>query len=133
MTLQTFLAIASFAMAVGGLFALFLPTPTATRGKKETVLAVVLAALLATTGMALYEHSQHAALLDQVEKEILEELTTRGPLTFDQLYQAVHYRAFPDVTDALFRAVEQKRIGHDMIELQVNGKPVIVRNYFTNA
>ena len=72
---------------------------------------------------------QETRRLEDPWEEVIEELT-QDPMTFDQLYQAVHYRPFPTVSEALFRAVEEKRIGHEMIELQVKGKPVMVRNYF---
>lgn len=122
--IETFLAIASFAVSAGGLIAaLFL------KDRKEVVLSIVIAALVATTGVALYQHYRQEQLVSQVQSEILGKLS-HETLTFDQLYQELLYRPLPVVNEALFRAVERGVIGHRVIEFQRDGRTLAVRCYF---
>jgi len=94
--IETFMSIASFAVSVGGLIAaLFL------KDRKEVVLSIVIAALVATTGVALYQHYRQEQLVAQVRSEILEKLS-HETLTFDQLYQELLYRSLPVVMKRCF-------------------------------
>ena len=49
--IEMFLSIASFAISVGGLVSIF----AVKHRRKEVVFAIVVAALVATTGVALYQ------------------------------------------------------------------------------
>lgn len=127
MQLETFLSITSFSISLGGLVAVFVFKS----GKKEVALSVIISALLATTGIMLYGSFQHERLISSVQNEIVSELSA-GTLTFDQLFQELHYVSFPIVSEALFRAVEDQIIQHQMIEFQKDGKMVLVRSYFVD-
>ena len=123
--IEMFLSIASFAISVGGLVSVFAVKDR----KKEIVLSVVVAALVATSGVALYQLYRQEQLVTQVQSEILAKLS-HETLTFDQLYQELLYRPLPIVTEALFRAIEKGVIGHRVIEFLKDGKTLAVRCYF---
>ncbi len=127
MAIETFLAIASFSISLGGLVSVFVFKDRT----KEIALSVIVAALLATTGITLYGRYQHERLISRVQDEIVSELSA-GTLTFDQLFQGLHYVSFPIVSEALFRAVEGQIIQHQVIEFQKDGKTVVVRAYFVD-
>jgi len=123
--LERFMTVASFAISVGGLCSVF----TLKDRKKEFVLSVVVTFLVATSGVLLYQHYKQEHLIAQVQSEIFDTLSNRT-LTFDQLYHELHFRPFPVVDEALFRAVEKKAIGHRVITFQKDGKILTVRCYF---
>jgi 23S rRNA U2552 (ribose-2'-O)-methylase RlmE/FtsJ len=124
MAIESFLSISSFAISLGGLVAALV-----VKSRKEVVLTVIVVALLVTTGITLYDHYQHESLIDRVQEEIVAELSD-GPKTFDQIFQGVFFKSFTTVNEALFRAVEEGLVGHEFLELQVAGKPVLTRRYF---
>lgn len=128
MRFESFLTIVSFAISVGGL----VPVLILKDRRKEVVLAVVIAALVATSGIALYRLHQHDELISRVQAEILATLS-HNTLTFDQLYQELHYRPFPVVNEALFRAVEKGVIGHRVIEFQRDASMLAVRGYYIES
>jgi hypothetical protein len=123
--IEMFLSIASFAISVGGLVSIF----AVKHRRKEVVFAIVVAALVATTGVALYQDYRQGQLITQVQSEILEKLS-HETLTFDQLYQELLYRPLPVVNEALSRAIEKGEIGHRVIDFQKDGKTLAVRCYF---
>lgn len=128
MSIETFLSIASFAIAVGGLVPVFFFK----NRRKEVALTVVVAALFVTSGVALYRLYQHEQLIGRVQAEILGTLS-HDTLTFDQLYQELHYRPFPLVNEALFRAVENGVVGHRVIEFQREGMMLAVKGYYVES
>ena len=129
MAIETFLAIASFAISVGGLISVFFFKDR----RKEVALVVVIALLVATTGVAMYQHYQHNQLISRVEKEIIAKLS-HNTWTFDQLYQKLLFPSFPVVNEALFRAVEKGVIRDRIIEVRVsNGSMQPVRVYYVES
>ncbi|MBW1739037.1 MAG: hypothetical protein JRJ69_16220 [Deltaproteobacteria bacterium] len=129
MTIETFLAIASFAISIGGLIPVFFLRDR----QKELSLAVVIALLVATTGVVLYRHYQHEQLINRVENEIIGKLS-HNTWTVDQLYQELHYVPFPVVNEALFRGVENGVIGHRVIEFRASdGSFLHVRGYYAKS
>ncbi len=67
MAIETFLAIASFSIALGGLVSVFVFKDP----KKGFALSVIVVALLATTGITLYGHFQHQRLISRVQDKIV--------------------------------------------------------------
>jgi NADH:ubiquinone oxidoreductase subunit 5 (subunit L)/multisubunit Na+/H+ antiporter MnhA subunit len=130
MAIGTFLAIASFAISVGGLIPVFFFK----NRRKEVALAVVIALLVAMTGVALYRHHQYNQLISQVENEIIDKLSS-NTWTFDQLYQELHYVPFQVVNEALFHAVEKGVIGYRLIEFRstTDGSTQQVRAYYVES
>lgn len=128
MSIEMFLSVANFAIAVGGLVPVFFFK----RRRKEVALTVVVAALLVTSGLAFHRLHQHEQLIGRVQVEILTTLS-HDTLTFDQLYQELHYRPFPLVNEALFRAVEKRVVGHRVIEFQREGVMLVVRGYYVQS
>jgi len=125
MTPETFLAIASFALSLGGI----LPVFFLREQRKAVVLAMVIAALIGTTGATLIRLYKHEQLISRIQQEVINELG-RETLTFDQLYIDLHYVPFPVLNEALFRAVEEKRVAHRIIEFQKDATIVPVRGYY---
>ena len=126
MSLEAVLAIAAFAISLGGLVSVLLVESH----RKEVALAVVVAALVATSGVALYRLYQHDQLISRVQEDIVAELS-RGTRTFDQLYEELLYVPFPVVSEALFRAVESGAVDHRIIEFRGSeGSLLHVRGYY---
>jgi len=127
MAIETFLAIASFAISVGGLIPVFFFK----NRRKEIALVVVIALLIATTGVAMYQHYQHNQLINRVEKEIIVKLS-HNAWTFDQVYQELHYEPFLVVNEALFHAVDKGVISHRVIEFRnsIDNSMQLVRIYY---
>lgn len=133
MTIETFLAIASFAISVGGLIPVFFFK----NRRKEIALVVVIALLIATTGVAMYQHWQHNQVISRVEKEIIRILIEKkdNAWTFDQIYQKLHYVPFPVVNEALFHAVDKGVIRHRVIEFRntIDNSRQLVRIYYMES
>jgi len=126
MSIETFLSIASFAISLGGLVPVFFLTDR----RREVALAVVIAALVATSGAALYRNYQHDHLLGRVQEDIIAKLS-HNTWTFDHLYEELHYVPFPVVNEALFRLVERRVVGHKIIEVRgSDGSMLRVRGYY---
>jgi len=115
MAIETFLAIASFAISVSGLILALL---FENRRKKVALVVVVIALLFATTGATVYQHYQHNQLISRVEKEIIAKLNG-NTWTFERLYQELLCPSFPVVNEALFHAVEKGVIRDRIIEVRV--------------
>ena len=129
MSIEVFLSIAGFALSLGGLVSILFVEDR----KKEVALAVVVAALVATSGVALYRLYQHDQLIGRVEEEIVSKLS-HNTWTFDQIYEELHYVPFPVVNEALFRAVESGAIGHRLIEFRgSDGSLLQVRGYYLES
>ena len=126
MPIETFLSIASFAIAVGGLVPIFFFKDR----KREIALAVIVAALVATSEVALYRAYQHDQLIGRVQEDIIAKLY-RNTWTFDQLYEELHYVPFPVVNEALFHLVERRVVGHRIIEFRGDdGSMLKVKGYY---
>jgi hypothetical protein len=98
---ETLLAIISFATSVGGLVPLLFLRDRL----KQLGLAVVVALLIALTGVALCLHYEHEKTIDRVESEIIKKLAGHT-WAFDQIYvQLSDEPSRPDASEALSRAV----------------------------
>jgi len=129
MTIETFLSISSFAISLGGLVPIFFFKDR----KREVALAVVIAALIATSGVALYRAYQHDQMIGRVQQEIITKLSN-NTWTFDRLYDELHYVPYPVVNEALFRAVDGGIIGHRVIEFRANdGSMLQVKGYYVES
>ncbi len=129
MTIETLLAIASFAISVGG----FISSVFIFKDHwKRVALIVTIILLVATTGAALYQHYQHNRQISKVEKEIIEKLSYNR-WTFDQLYHELHFKSFPLVSEALFRGIEKGIIGDNVIEVRINYDFQQVRVYYVKS
>jgi hypothetical protein len=122
--LMNFLSIASFAISAGGLYSLI-------KGKikKDIVFAIIAAVLVTTSFAAIIELWMRYRQINIVQSEIISELSNQS-LTFDQIYQELLFRPFNEVNEALFRGVEEKKIGHRILEFNNEGEMVSVRVYF---
>ncbi|MDD5719566.1 MAG: hypothetical protein PHQ53_07760 [Candidatus Krumholzibacteria bacterium] len=128
MSINTFLAIASFALSIGGLLSsLFFK-----ERKKEIAVVVVVTALVVTTGIALLRNHQEQQLIVRVQEEALAVLSSDA-LTFDEIYQRLHFRPFSVVNEAMFRSVERGTVGHRLVEFHQGGKITTVRLYFAES
>lgn len=128
MTIESFLSIASFALSVGGLVLFFLYKDPSQ--KKWVAVGVVVALLVATTGISVYQNYRHNQLISRIEKEIIAKLS-HNTWTFDQLYQELHFEPFPVVNEALFDLVEKGVIGHRVIEFRDDhGSMLQARGYY---
>jgi len=125
MNMGVFLSIASFALSLGGLVPIFFLK----QQKKIVALTVIVSALLVTTGFVLFRVLRHERLIHTVQVEIRVNLSTKTK-TFDQLYQELHYREYPVVTEALFREVEKGSIGQKTIYFHQEGESIPVKAYF---
>lgn len=129
MGIETFLAIASFAISVGGLVSILMVN----KHKREVVLILIIAALVATSSVALYRLYRHDRLIKRVESEIVAKLS-HHTWTFDQIYEELHYVPFQVVNETLFRAVERGMIGHQVIEFRnSDGALLQTRGYYVMA
>ena len=123
--LQMILSIAGFSMSVGGLASAF-----AVKDQRKTlVLSLTLAALLATTGTAVFEQLSTRHQVSIVRTE-LAELLEREELTFDELYQQLPFRSYQQLNEALSLGVDEGVIGHRLVRFQTEGRLVSVRMYF---
>jgi len=131
MDIETFLAIASFAISVGGLI---LALSVDQRRKKVVLVVVVIVLLLAMSGATVYQHYQHNLLINRQEKEIIEKLNG-NTWTFERLYQELFSPSFPVVNEALFRAVEKRVVRNRIIDVRVtdDGTMQPVRVYFLES
>lgn len=120
-----FLSIVSFVLSLGGLIPIFFLK----KQKKMVALTVIVSALLVTTGVVLFRVLQHEKLIINVQTEIRTELSGKTK-TFDQLYQELHYREYPIVTEALFREVEKGSLGQKTIYFHQEGESIPVKTYF---
>ncbi len=125
MNMGVFLSIFSFALSLGGLVPIFFLKEQ----KKIVALTVIVSALFVTTGFVLFRVLQHEKLIHSVQVEIRENLSTKTK-TFDQLYQELHYREYPIVTEALFREVGKGSIGQKTIYFNQEGESIPVKAYF---
>lgn len=123
--LQLILSVAGFSMSVGGLASAFALKDQ----RKSLVLSLTLAALLATTGTALFEHVSARHQISIVRTE-LAELLEREELTFDELYQQLPFRSYQQLNQALSLGVDEGVIGHRLVHLQIEGRLLSVRMYF---
>jgi hypothetical protein len=128
MTIELPLSIASFALSIGGL----VPVLLLKERRKQVILAIILAALIPTSGIILYELYQHESMINRVEKEIASRLS-HHTWTFDQIYNELHYAPYPIVSEALFRAVEGGMIGHRVIEFRSEEGTLQVKGYFLQS
>ena len=124
--IEMFLYIASFSISVGGLVAVFVVKG----GKKEIVLSVVVASLVATSGITLYSSYQHEKNVDRVQEEIVKILSSEA-ITFDDLYQNI----FPPVPhellrEALYDGIEEGAIGYQPMRLQSTGKIMSIKVFY---
>jgi len=126
LSLESVLAIASFALSVGGL-AHILIIPTL---RRQVILAVVVAALVPTTGFALYRVQQHERRLTRMEAAIIKKLS-HDTLTFEQVYEGLHYEEFATVNEAIFRLVARGALGQRVLEVRsADGTPLRLRVYY---
>lgn len=126
MNMGVFLSIFSFALSLGGLVPIFFLKK---EQKKIVALTVIVSALFATTGFVLFRVLQHEKLIFNVQTEIRLELSGKTK-TFDQLYQELHYREYPIVTEALFREVEKGSLGQKTIYFNHDAESIPVKVYF---
>ncbi len=126
--IETYLSIAGFALSLGALLFAFVRKDR----MRETVLVTVVAALTATSGIALLRHHQEEELVTRAQEEILSKLSNDA-LTFDQLYQELNFPPFPVVNEALFRAVERGAIGYRVVEFKRDGAMLAVRLYYVRS
>lgn len=126
MTIEVILAIASFVISLGGLVSvLFCPLK-----RRIVILTVVVAALTLTSGIALYQVYQEEKLISHVEEEIRLKLCGHT-WPFDHIYDQLFFKTFPVATEALFRAVEQGSITHEIIEFRgPNNTFMKVKGYY---
>ena len=125
--IDIFLSTASFSISVGGLVAAFVVKGDK---KKEIVLSVVVAAIIVTSGIALYSSYRHEKYIDRAQEEIVKILSSEA-LTFDDLYQNI----FPPVShellrEALYAGIEERLIGYRPMRLQSNGKIISVKVFY---
>ncbi len=111
MTLELVLGIASFFLALAGLIA----NAIAARESRPAFVAVVFVALIATTTVALVQGYRHARQLDRTEEQIVAALRG-GTRTIDDLNDLLHNVDRRLLIEALFRAVDQDRVEHEIIE-----------------
>lgn len=128
MTIELVLSIASFALSIGGL----VPVLLLKERKKQVILAIILSALIPTSGITFYALYQHESMINRVEKEIASRLA-HHTWTFDQIYNELHYAPYPIVSEALFRAVEGGMIGHRVIEFRSEEGTLQVKGYFLQS
>lgn len=124
--MEVLLTIASFAISVGGIVhILFFNTQ-----KKQIVLAIIVSAVVATSGITLNIVYRHETMISRVEKEIIGKLSY-NTWTFDQIYNELHYVSFPIASEALFRLVRDHKIEHKTIEFRNReGEILQVKGYF---
>ena len=94
------------------------------------MLGAVVAALIATSGIALYLSYEHEKYVDRVQEEMIKILSSEA-ITFYDLYQNI----FPPVShellrEALYDGVEEGLIGYRPIRLQSNGKTMSVKVFY---
>lgn len=126
MTLETILAIGSFAISFGGLVGILI-----VRDKtKEISIVVVIAALVILSSIALCQDYQHRQRVATVSKAIMEELGQEVK-AFDQLYETLYYVEFTIVNEALNELVNTGKVGHKVLELRDDlGARFRVRGYY---
>lgn len=125
--MEIFLNIASFSISVGGLIAVFVVKDNK---RKAIVFGAVVAALIATSGIALYLSYQHEKYMDRIQEEMIKILSSEA-ITFDDLYQNI----FPPVShellrEALYDGIEEGLIGYRPIRMQSNGKTMSVKVFY---
>ena len=125
MSIELALSIASFALAIGGL----VPVLLLKERRKQVVLAIILAALIPSSGITFYRLYQHESLINRTEKEITIKLS-HHTWTFDQIYHELHYVPYPIVSEALFNTVEDGVIGYRTIEFRTDEGMQQVKGYF---
>ena len=125
--IQIFLTIASFSISVGGLIAFFV-----VRGsKKEIVLGVIVAALVATSGATVYSSYRHSKYVDRVQKAMVKVLSPEA-MAFDDLYQNIYPPVSHEVLrEALYDAIEEGTVGYRPIRLQYNGRIMSVKIFYS--
>lgn len=125
--MEIFLNIASFSISVGGLIAAFVVKDNK---RKAIVFGAVAAALITTSGTALYLSYQHEKYVDRVQGEMIKILSL-GAITFDDLYQNIYPPVSHELLrEALYEGVEEGLIGYRPIRLQSNGKTVSVKVFY---
>jgi len=125
MSIELVLSIASFALSIGGL----VPVLLLKERRKQVVLAIILAALIPSSGVTFFRLYQHETLINRIENEITNKLSYHT-WTFDQLYHELHYVPYPIVSEALFNAVEDGMIGFRTIEFRTDDGMQQVKGYF---
>ena len=125
MTIELFLSLLNFALAVGALIPIFFLGDN----QKRIVAAVIISMLIPTTGIVWYRLRQHEAIVVQLEKEIENKLSN-NIWTFDQIYNELHYDSYSLVNEALFRSVRNHRVDHKIIPFQKDGTILQVKGYF---
>lgn len=128
MTLQTLLAVASFALSIGGLVRISIRSETT----KGVSIVVIISALVLLSSIELYQTYQHHQHLNTVSQDILAALG-QEVMTLDQLYETLHYEELSIVTEAVDDLVGEHNVGQKILELKdVFGSSFRVRGYYVN-
>lgn len=126
MTVETILAIASFALALGGLVPIFFLREQ----KKIVALIITVSALLVTTSVALFRVLQHEKIIIEVQAKFRMELSEKSK-TLDQLDQDLpNHIEYADIVEALFRGLDKDSLGQKTIYFVRDGESIPVKVYF---
>lgn len=100
------------------------------RHHRRILIAIIaVSALLVLSAIGLFNHLEHKRIIDRCEKDILSTLSDKA-LTFDELYQRLHFWEFSTINEALFQAVRDKDIGHRVTDVRIDSDVQGVRRYY---
>jgi hypothetical protein len=126
MTIDLALNLLGLAISIGGL--------VAARLTRQTVFAILAAALVATTGVAAGLSFSHELKIARLQSDIMGKLAGNR-WTFDRIYAEVHYVPYELVHEAVFRGVERGLLQHQPTECTVSSGGAILstRVYYAAA
>jgi hypothetical protein len=112
MSLDTILAIAGLAVAVGALVPVFFDKSRV----REAALAVAITLLVALGAVEAWRAYQHEKELARVTSDVLA-LLAKKPMTLYQLEQGLHHPSFPDLLEAVDSSAKANTISYQVIDL----------------
>lgn len=124
--MDTYLAIASLAISVGGLVPVFFLRDR----RKEISIAIVIAAMICLSAVVVYQQNVHKGMVECVSADVREKLRPEIQ-TFDQLYESLYYVEFTILNEALDHLVNSGIVDHRILVLRGDdGKTYRVKGYF---
>lgn len=125
--MELILAIIGIGLGVSSLIPIF----TNTDLKKKVLFVAVSISIIGIFATSLKSSINYSSKKEDVKGEILNKLTVNGSMTFEQINIDSYYADFQILNDAIDELVDEKKIKHDVIELNSRqGKEYSVRIFY---
>jgi len=138
MSLESWLSIVSFSIAISGFIALLIdenragPSKPPKPRRKIALISSAIVALILLTGIEVFNAVRYQNELDRIEEQIVEKLGI-DRLTLYGIFERLAAEDFDSYSEALHRAVRNGVIGHTRDQIVgEGGKSITVRFYYNS-